>query len=385
MGRNTSAGVYFLIFSNNLRLMGFLRTLGRYFFWFLVVLILLATLLPLIPSSYWFIRIWDYPRLQIFVLALGCLLIYYLSFFRHQKRGLLLMLALFGAVVYHGIKAFPYTALAPKQVYQTERDPQDTTFVSILVANVLQYNTQHHRLLEMVDGYHPDIVITLETDGVWEKSLDVLEAEFPYTVKVPLTNLYGMHLYSKFELRNEEVMYLMEPDIPSIRAEVRLPSQEWIQLYVVHPRPPVPGESKDSRERDAEIVLIGKMAKKQEEGVIVAGDFNDVAWSPTTRLFQEVSSLLDPRIGRGFFNTFHANVPVFRWPLDHVFHSTHFRLLEMQRLPGIGSDHFPILIRLSYEPEEKAEQPRPVADEDTEEDAQEIIEKGKESDTDSGQ
>ncbi|EMR02226.1 hypothetical protein [Cesiribacter andamanensis] len=48
----------------------------------------------------------------------------------------------------------------------------------------------------------------------------------------------------------------------------------------------------------------------------------------------------------------------------------------MQRLPGIGSDHFPILIRLSYEPEEKAEQPQTRPDADTEEEADKIIEKG---------
>jgi endonuclease/exonuclease/phosphatase (EEP) superfamily protein YafD len=365
--------------------MGSLRTLGRYLFWFLVIVVVLSTLLPIIPSTRWYIRIWDYPRLQIFVLALLCLLIYFTTYFRMQQQKLLVVLALFGVVLYHGVKAFPYTPLAPKQVYQTERDPQDTTFVSLLIANVLQDNREHHRLLQMVEDYQPDVVVTLESDTIWEKALQPLETTFPYTVKVPLSNTYGMHLYSRLPLRQQEVMYLLEPDIPSIRAEVRLQSGEWIQLYVVHPRPPVPGESDDSKERDAEIVLIGKMAKKQQEGVVVAGDFNDVAWSPTTRLFQEVSGLLDPRIGRGFFNTFHANVPIFRWPLDHVFHSNHFRLQEMQRLPGIGSDHFPILIRLSYEPDEKAEQPRPLADEDTEEEAQEVIEKGREDATDSGQ
>ena len=76
------------------------------------------------------------------------------------------------------------------------------------------------------------------------------------------------------------------------------------------------------------------------------GDLNDVAWSRTTRLFQRISGLLDPRVGRHYINTFHADYPLLRWSLDHVFHSTDFALVDMQRLAHIGSDHFPVYVVL---------------------------------------
>jgi endonuclease/exonuclease/phosphatase (EEP) superfamily protein YafD len=124
------------------------------------------------------------------------------------------------------------------------------------------------------------------------------------------------------------------------------------RLYCLHPKPPVPGESDDSADRDAEILIVGKEAKKHKHPVIVAGDLNDVAWSYTTNLFLKVSELLDPRIGRGFFSTFHANYKLLRWPLDHVFCSSHFYLKRLKRLPSIGSDHFPIFIEVSLAPHE---------------------------------
>lgn len=51
-----------------------------------------------------------------------------------------------------------------------------------------------------------------------------------------------------------------------------------------------------------------------------------------------------------------------RYPLDHFFHSNHFKLVEFKRLPRFGSDHFPVYIHLSCEPEAQAVQPKAHAD-----------------------
>lgn len=49
-------------------------------------------------------------------------------------------------------------------------------------------------------------------------------------------------------------------------------------------------------------------------------------------------------------NSFHAQHRFLRWPLDHLFHSHHFRLVSIQRLRAFGSDHFPVLVELQYDP-----------------------------------
>jgi endonuclease/exonuclease/phosphatase (EEP) superfamily protein YafD len=98
------------------------------------------------------------------------------------------------------------------------------------------------------------------------------------------------------------------------------------------------------------LLIVAKSVRRSDLPVIVPGDLNDVAWSATTRVFRKISGLLDPRVGRGMFNSFHADYWFLRWPVDHLFHSSHFRLSAIRRLPHFGSDHFALFTELSFEP-----------------------------------
>ncbi|MCA1764290.1 MAG: endonuclease/exonuclease/phosphatase family protein, partial [Flavobacteriales bacterium] len=190
-------------------------------------------------------------------------------------------------------------------------------------------------------------LLMVETDKWWkDKSLDGFGEKYPHQILENRENTYGMLLFSKFPLHEVKVRHLIKDEVPSMSMEVELADGRRMKLYCIHPEPPIPSENPRSTDRDAEILLVGKEAKNEEIPVIVAGDLNDVAWSYTSILFQKISGLLDPRRGRGFFSSFHAKYPLLRWPLDHIFCSGHFKVHKMKRLPGIGSDHFPIYIEL---------------------------------------
>jgi endonuclease/exonuclease/phosphatase (EEP) superfamily protein YafD len=237
-------------------------------------------------------------------------------------------------------------------------------------------NRAADRLRGLIEDTDPDVLILTEPDAWWAEQLQGLEQSFPYHTSYPLDNTYGMILYSRLPLMRSEIKFLVEPDIPSIHARLRLRSDALVELIAVHPRPPQPAV--DTTERDAELVIIGRQGKASPVPTIVAGDLNDVGWSETTRLFQHLSGLLDPRRGRGLYATYHADYPLLRYPLDHLFHSREFRLRHMAVLDHIGSDHFPLLVELSYEPERQGEQEIPRADERERREAEEKLERVRE-------
>ena len=310
----------------------------------LTVAIAALTLLPLSRSEQWWVRSLDFPRLQLFLLAFGLLVAEVLLLGTQSSATRLLLIVGAACVICHGWWIVPYTPLFAREVQPAAAGTAPR--LRMMVANVLASNRDAAALLRLVEQHRPDVLVTLESDAWWQAQLDTLQPGYPHAIKCPRDNRYGMHVYSRLRLEQATIDYLVQDDVPSIHARLMLRTGDAVQTHFLHPAPPSPTEKDSSSQRDAELVMVARRVAKQCEPTIVTGDLNDVAWSRTTRLFRKISGLLDPRVGRGMFNTFHAGHWWLRWPLDHLFHSAHFRLASLARLPPIGSDHFPLLTEL---------------------------------------
>ena len=336
-----------------------------------------GTLLNFSRSPHWYIRGWDFPRVLVAALAVA-VAVAWAWVCNWQWWDWVFLGSLAGVVAVQVWNIYPYTPLAGKQVFRTERKGDLPASIRLVATNVLKENREFDRWREVVRAADPDVILAVEIDDTWmERAINPLKADWPHVVAEPRDNHYGMVLLSRLELENAEIHHLVQKDIPSIHCGVRLRSGDVINLHCLHPRPPEPLDDQDSKPRDVELVLVGRTIGDDpaDPPTIVTGDLNDVAWSHTTRLFRRLSGLLDPRIGRGFFNSFNAKNPLFRFPLDHFFHSNDFRLIELRRLDFVGSDHFPMYLALSYEPHRQEEQPEPEEDASEREHAEEILQK----------
>lgn len=332
-----------------------LRTVPFFLLTFLAGLLLVATLLPLWRNPHWLVRGWDFPRLQLFAFAALLLTLELVLLDRGASRTWALAFVTTACGLYQAWWIAPYTVPWPNEVrLAKERSPERT--LRLMTANVLQTNRKAQALIDLVHRFEPDVLVALETDTWWEAQLAAIEDVMPHTIRQPQDNLYGMNVWSRLPLSEVERLFLVQQGIPSMHCRIELPNGQGVRMHFLHPAPPSPSENEKSSQRDAELVIVAKSVADSHQPVVVTGDLNDVAWSTTTRLFRKLSGLLDPRVGRGMYNTFHADYPFLRWPLDHVFHSQHFTLAHLERLPSIGSDHFPIFTELVFNPLEGADQ-----------------------------
>lgn len=338
---------------------------------FASAVLVLASVVPLVRQDRWWIRIFDFPRAQVAGAGVVMILAWVPFWDRADPVESATLFLLAVAVVYQGYRMYPYTPMTHHQVRKASSPRRDMS-VRLLISNVLVTN-RDKRLLAEIERTDPDLILCVECDEWWERQLRPLERSHPFTVREVRDDAYGMLFLSRFEPREMEIRHIRRAHIPSVHARIELPSGVEFAFHGLHPDPPYPRYADDTTQRDAEVLLVGQDIRRRGGPTIVAGDLNDVAWSHTTHLFQKISGMLDPRIGRRPMCTFPVGFPPIAFPLDHVFVSSHFKLVSFERMPSIGSDHYPVFIDVEYRPQPDFEGQRPRASESDVREAREKI------------
>jgi endonuclease/exonuclease/phosphatase (EEP) superfamily protein YafD len=302
--------------------------------WALAVVILVLTVLPMWNTNRWWVRILDFPRLQIGII--GAIVLVSALFLAAPSRVLIpaMMLAACG---YQAWRIFPYT---PFRSVEMKLAPHDPSEIRLLAANVLMENTRHDLLLKVVEKFDPDVLLLMETDQAWIDAVEPALTRYPTIIREPRPDHYGMLFATRLGVDEARILRLTTGDTPSVFAQLTSPEGTTFRFVGLHPRPPLPGQ--DTEDRDAQIYYAARFAVKNGVPLIAMGDFNDVAWSDTSQSFKHVGQYLDPRRGRGFFASFDANKPYLRFPIDQFYATEGVAVVSIDRLDYIGSDHFPM-------------------------------------------
>ena len=316
------------------------------------VVVMLAALLSVFrdtPNRY--LKMLDFPRIQFFWVSL----VSFFAFMAFTKRwrwyDYALLVGLAGGMIVQARYVVHYTPLVAPAVPTASAGARPDATFSLLLLNVKMSNRDAAPILELLRTQDADVLLLMETDAWWDAQLTPIQDAYPYAHEVINDKAYGIILYSKLPWDGVDVNYLNNENVPSIAAPLQLPNGQKFLFYGAHPVPPTRYSNLPDNEGQREVAMekVGNIVAGQSLPAVVAGDLNDVVWSQTDALMGTQDLLRDVRVGRGPYSSFKAGNPLLRYPLDHVFVTEQFRLVELERLPNVGSDHFPIRAELVLE------------------------------------
>ena len=227
--------------------------------------------------------------------------------------------------------------LAPAAVAAVSPGPT----LSIASVNVYFRNPQAGPLLRWLHEKQPDLVVILEFTPAFAEGLQALQG-YPYREFLAQPDAFGIAILSRHPLAQVRVVR-DEDGIPLVEAKLHW-GERLIGLAALHPMPPQTPRYHALRNR--KIASVTPAAGLDAVPTIVAGDFNATPWSDAfggldERGWRRATGLAPtwPAAWRGWMGI----------PIDHVVVSRHWGVVQSEVGPDVGSDHFPVLVRLALQ------------------------------------
>jgi endonuclease/exonuclease/phosphatase (EEP) superfamily protein YafD len=271
-----------------------------------------------------------------------------LTFFRVQYVGLLLVAVILALLVRRprlALASLAFVGINLAVVAPTwlpARDEPSTGVISLtlLLINVEAENDRHADVARLIAETNPDVVGLVELTPDWAAGLAPGLSRFPYRKVETQSGAYGIGLYSKAPFRRAQIEHFAQDAAPSVVARFDL-GEDPFTLILTHVHTPFAG---DIHRRQFE--ALADASKGLGERVAICGDLNAVPWSSAFRELASAANLTDSHRGHWLEGSWPSWAPLLRVPLDNCLISPGVAVLERQRAADVGSDHFPLIIRL---------------------------------------
>lgn len=288
----------------------------------------LATILGFLGPFSWVLDLFSHFRVQYFLsLAVAAV---FLAF--RQRVAV--------AAVFGGLALANLAMVLPLYFGGTQPSSREGAIRAVL-SNVNTRSGNPAKVREFLAACDADLVALEEVSGKWVKELRDIIDRYPHKLIVPREDNFGIMVLSKLPVIHSETAYFGETDVPSLIAEIEDRRGSFI-LIATHPLPPA--GSSYSQERNSQLDAIGGYIAERKNPVVLLGDLNTTPWNHYFRDLLRRSGLKDSLQGRGIQPTWPTFNPLLLIPLDHCLHSPEIEILDRRVGPGVGSDHFPLIV-----------------------------------------
>jgi endonuclease/exonuclease/phosphatase (EEP) superfamily protein YafD len=217
----------------------------------------------------------------------------------------------------------------------------DGTHVRVLFANVLASNTEYERVRALIADTQPDVIALVETRAPWFAQLAPAVEGYARIVDERTDN-FALGLFARGTVHGH--VEHLGGDLPTIVANIGLPSGVAFTMVVTHPWPPVNGWAEDRQ--DEHLAAVAQRIAALAGPIVLAGDLNATPWSRVFRKLVGTTRLCDTR--SSYDGSYPASTWLVRIPIDHVLVSCAIGVRDRWIGPDIGSDHLPVVVDLAF-------------------------------------
>jgi endonuclease/exonuclease/phosphatase (EEP) superfamily protein YafD len=272
---------------------------------------------------------------------------------RHRRAALALL----------PILGFALGPAAASMLPRRAGTPHGTT-LTILSANLLYSNADATPFVRLVRNEAPDVIVIQEYSPAHHRALTAeLSADYPHRVHAMRDDAFGMAVYSRHPFVGTPTLYppaalseggrrggVVNLSDPQVRAVIDVGGREVV-VQGVHAMPPVSADHLAEQTRLVE--WVAQFAAGERRPLVVCGDLNATPESASLRRLRR-AGLVDAHAaaGRGRGCTWPALGPLRFVPgirIDHVLTKGGLRCTELRVGPEVGSDHLPIVARVSLD------------------------------------
>jgi endonuclease/exonuclease/phosphatase (EEP) superfamily protein YafD len=295
-----------------------------------VVLVGLATLIGLLDRFSWVFEIADIFRVQyialLVVAALAALA---------MRQLPLAIAAVVLAVVNAAVVGIPFTA-SEAASSQGARGS-----LRVVMANVEVGNSNYASVESLVARTKPEVFGVVELTPAMAEHLGRALPGYAERVLEPRPDAYGIGVFSRLPLLSSRIVRLPAGGAPSVVVRIRVSGQP-VAVVFAHVRTLFAGSIHVRQLR-----ALADATPTFGERVAILGDFNTPPWSGPLRQFAadaHLRGLYGLDVWRAY--SWPSWSRLLRLPLDNCFVSRGVGVKDHHRGPGVGSDHFPLVVDL---------------------------------------
>ncbi len=287
-----------------------------------------ATLFGFLGQFSWFLDLFSHFRVQ-YLIGLAILGALFLLGRRRRMGIIFLVFACVNLLI-----------VLPLYFDEQSKLPQDAPTLRAMLLNVNTRLGDSERVRQVILEADPDIVVLEEINSRWVADMAWLKSSHPHSVMQPREDSFGIGLYSKLPLAENEVAYIGSAEVPSVLATVNT-GQTKLRVVATHPPPPAGRDY--SRWRNEQLDELADYVHSSLP-LLLLGDLNMTPWSYHFRRLLKRTGLKDSSQGFGVQPTWPNYNLLLRIPIDHCLHSPEIDIVDRRIGANVSSDHYPLIV-----------------------------------------